>query len=47
MQYVDLLKLLLDMRDEKYAAFQKPLSNSNYEIIGITCRKTVKYLKKL
>ena len=35
MQYVDLLKLLLGMRDEKYAAFQKPLSNSNYEIIGI------------
>lgn len=35
MKYNDLLNLLLSMRDEKYAAFQKPLCNSDYEIIGI------------
>ena len=35
MRYGDLLTLLLDQADEKYAAFQKPLCNSDYEIIGI------------
>ena len=35
MTYTELLKLLLNMRDEKYAAFQKPLSNSEYQIIGV------------
>ena len=35
MKYNELLDLLLSMRDEKYAAFQKPLCNSDYEIIGI------------
>ena len=35
MTYKQLLKQLLDLKDEKYAAFQKPLCNSDYEIIGI------------
>ena len=35
MKYKQLLDLLLSMKDEKYAAFQKPLCNSDYEIIGI------------
>lgn len=35
MTYNDLLELLLSQKDEKYAAFQKPLCNSDYEIIGI------------
>ena len=35
MTYKQLLALLLEKKDEKYAAFQKPLCNSNYEIIGI------------
>ena len=35
MKYIELLELLKSMGDEKYAAFQKPLSNSDYQIIGI------------
>ena len=35
MTYQELLSLLLSLKDEKYAAFQKPLCNSDYEIIGI------------
>ena len=35
MTYKQLLELLLSKKDEKYAAFQKPLCNSDYEIIGI------------
>ena len=35
MTYNDLLELLLSQKDEKYAAFQKPLCNSDYKIIGI------------
>ena len=35
MNYSELLDLLLSLHDEKYAAFQKPLCNSDYEIIGI------------
>ena len=35
MTYQDLKKYLLSIADEKYAAFQKPLCNSNYKIIGI------------
>lgn len=43
MTYEQLLDLLLETKDEKYAAFQKPLSNSDYEIIGIK----IPILKKL
>ena len=35
MTYKELFNLLLENGDEKYAAFQKPLCNSDYEIIGI------------
>ena len=35
MKYCELLDYLISIGDEKYAAFQKPLSNSDYEIIGI------------
>lgn len=35
MTYQELKKYLLNLSDEKYATFQKPLSNSDYKIIGI------------
>ena len=35
MKYCELLNYLLSIGDEKYVAFQKPLSNSDYKIIGI------------
>lgn len=35
MTYAELVALLLDHGDETYAAFQKPLSHSDYDIIGI------------
>ena len=43
MTYKELLSYLLSLKDEKYAAFQKPLCNADYEIIGIK----IPVLKKL